>query len=167
MDAVRALLVLERHKTMVNEGLVSLSEALLRRGRVHDVSKYQSDEFFGVVKLKEMVSGVEYDSSEYWEAIRKAEEETGCVSKHFERNRHHPEHFDCPQEEMGFLDIIEMVCDWYGAYLSYHSGGDGDRTFEEGLLQNLGRFGSVLSGEQIWLARQVGIFLMSLRLDDV
>jgi len=59
---------------------------------------------------------------------------------------------------MNFLDVIEMVCDWWGARKGY---GD-SRTWQESFELNFKSKGDILSAEQLWLAREVAAFLGTL-----
>jgi hypothetical protein len=52
---------------------------------------------------------------------------------------------------MGFLDIIEMVCDWRGAYLGYGSQG----TWAENIERQRERYAQWFSAGQWWLIEQV------------
>ena len=56
---------------------------------------------------------------------------------------------------MTFLDVIEMVCDWWGARKGY---GD-SRTWLESVELNFNGKGHLLSREQLWLAHEVAVFL--------
>ncbi len=169
-EDMRTLLLLLKHRSFVSDGLVSIAKALEWRARVHDRSKLNNDEFFGVVQLKDAVSTTEYGTKDYFDAVDRVDKATGCVSKHFERNRHHPEHFEKNGGEMGFLDVIEMVCDWHGAYQSYN-GPDSEISWLDHLRKNIERFRDheVFSGGNVWkmeLALDVGFTLNRMRGDE-
>ncbi len=56
---------------------------------------------------------------------------------------------------MTFLDVIEMVCDWWAARKGY----DDPRPWLESVELNFKAKGKYLSEEQLWLARSVAAFL--------
>jgi hypothetical protein len=56
---------------------------------------------------------------------------------------------------MTFLDVIEMVCDWWGARRGYD---DSRMTWPESVEMNLNSKGKHLSAEQQWLVREVAQF---------
>lgn len=60
---------------------------------------------------------------------------------------------------MSFLDVIEMVCDWWGAGRGY----DSKIPWDQSLEMNLTQKGKYLGPEQMWLAREVARFLAELR----
>jgi hypothetical protein len=57
---------------------------------------------------------------------------------------------------MTFLDIIEMVCDWWGARKGYN---DSRMTWGESVTMNLESKGKYLSEQQKWLVEEVAQFL--------
>ena len=105
--------------------------------------------------------------------------ERATIDLHFLRNSHHPERpklvgeaaeharGDLPDDctywsarmaaNMTFLDVIEMVCDWWGARKGY----DDPRPWSESVKLNLESKGKHLSAEQRWLAESVAYFLAS------
>ena len=123
-DYIKLLLTMHRHRSFVVDGLEQVSDELRRRGRVHDRSKYQFDEFEGFSQINATAREHPYGSKEYEESLNSAKGPDGCITKHFARNSHHPEYFiDHPEhydgiEEMGWLDLIEMVIDWHSAALT-------------------------------------------------
>ena len=114
-DSMKALLTITRHRETVASQLERLADELRQRGRDHDRSKLQLDEFEGYERINAAGREHPYGSPELKKAIR-AEE---CVKLHYARNSHHPEHHYESTEEMSFMDIIEMVIDWYSASVSY------------------------------------------------
>lgn len=127
-DYIKLLLTMHRHRSYVVDGLEQVSDELRRRGRVHDRSKYQFDEFEGFSEINKTAREHPYGSKEYEDSLNSAKTPDGCITKHFVRNSHHPEFFiDNPEhydgiEEMGWLDLIEMVIDWHSAALTYDNG---------------------------------------------
>jgi hypothetical protein len=56
---------------------------------------------------------------------------------------------------MTFLDVIEMVCDWWAARSGYND----SRPWLESVELNFTAKGKYLSEPQLWLAREVAAFL--------
>jgi hypothetical protein len=58
-------------------------------------------------------------------------------------------------DRMTWLDLIEMVCDWRGAYLAYGSQG----TWVENIQRQQARYNGWFTAEQWWLIDQVARFV--------
>jgi hypothetical protein len=86
------------------------SEELIERAKLHDASKFGTEERIPYVWLTEYHrcrrNG---DSFEYPEGI--AERVKLAINHHVTSNRHHPE-FHTDPNDMSDVDMIEMVCDW-------------------------------------------------------
>lgn len=151
-----------RHVTLVTEGLLRIRQDLERRAHVHDVSKFSPEEAPGFVRINATAREHPYGSPEYRAAL-KAERPT--VERHTRNNSHHPEaHRDYDAKvpprhlsgTMGFLDIIEMVCDWRGAWIAYGSQG----TWAENIAKQKERLRpDWLTEAQWWLVEQVAAYL--------
>jgi hypothetical protein len=99
---------LVRHINLVREACLLLGERLMDQGRVdfgrllvargfeHDVSKFY---------------GIEWDWLHAGRDTPKDQLEL-AIKQHTRTNSHHPE-FHGGIENMGELDVAEMVCDWY------------------------------------------------------
>lgn len=146
-DAFGLLRSYSRHRDFVREALGEVIHALSRRALVHDASKMSDDEFAGFSRINAAARINKFGSPEYAESM-KAERPT--INLHFRRNPHHPEFY--PQT---FLDVIEMVCDWWGARKGY---GD-PRPWMESVDLNLAAKGEFLTPDRVWLAREVAAFL--------
>lgn len=174
-DAFGLLRSFLRHRAFVTEGLALVSTAIERRALVHDMSKLMDDEFAGFSRINAAARVHKFGSPEYSEGM---DRERGTIDLHFSRNRHHPERpklmGEAAERERGspddytywtahaaaamtFLDIIEMVCDWWGARKGY----DDSRPWSESVRLNLDAKGKYLSPEQRWLAESVAAFLES------
>ena len=96
----------EDHREKVKDLCFEFAEALKERGLLHDLSK-ETDEIeargFSVVK------SAPYGTQEYVENLENIKE---SVFRHYENNRHHPEHFENGIRGMNLLDLVEMVMDW-------------------------------------------------------
>lgn len=163
-----------RHVAFVRLALHSVSDALERRGLIHDQSKMLDDEFAGFSRINAAARVNKFGSPEYAEGMKR---EQATIDLHFIRNSHHAERPKLMGEAaeaarglpddatywyahsaatMTFLDIIEMVCDWWGAQKGYD---DNKRTWAENVALNLEHKGKYLSSEQIWLVRSVADFI--------
>ena len=97
--------------------LVSIKEkdlafALLQRANIHDNSKLVGPEL-------ELLSSIYGNKDAFIDPNTSLSDyEKLIIEKHWENNRHHPEHFK-NVENMTELDIIEMVCDWYARSLQF------------------------------------------------
>jgi hypothetical protein len=112
------------HKSFVVTACVKMSEyllrdnrmdiaiALLQRANIHDNSKLVGPEL-------ELLSSLFGNQSAFINPnIMLTDSEREIIEKHWENNRHHPEHFN-NMTKMNELDILEMVCDWYARSLQY------------------------------------------------
>ena len=146
-DETKALVTIMRHREIVAGALVLLADQLRERGRVHDRSKLVEDELAGYVRINAVAREHPYGSPEYKESMRSEMGPDGCITKHFARNSHHPEYHD-EALHMGWLDIIEMVIDWYAASQTY-----GTNTFADSVKVQRNRF--AFTEEQWWLIDEV------------
>ena len=127
----------------------------MERAAKHDLSKFEEDEFGGFVKINQVAREHPYGSEEYKNSLRGANKESGCIALHNARNDHHPEHYADPKD-MGFLQIIEMVVDWYSASKTYGQ----SNSFKNSLEIQRKRFDR-FSEEQWWLIEQVAAYISS------
>lgn len=160
-DAIQLIRTMKQHIGFVQEGLLAISQSLQRRGLVHDRSKFSADEFAAFTRINSIAREHPYGSEEYRAGLR---QEKSTIDLHYERNSHHPEHHDLAAshvdgmfraEMMGFLDIIEMVCDWRSAYLAYGSQG----TWEDNVERQRQRYKEWFSPGQWWLIDQVAAYV--------
>jgi Family of unknown function (DUF5662) len=139
-----------RHLQLVRAGLRAVVHDLERRAEIHDLSKMDpAGELPGYVRLSAAASQHAYSSKGYRAAI---EAEAPTVAAHYQANGHHPEHYPYDLSKMGWLDLIEMVADWWSAC---HARGG---TWSESLRIGLERW--EWTPEQRWLIEQVGAFLV-------
>ena len=173
-DAINLLRSYTRHRDYVRLALRRVESALAERREVHDASKLLDDEFSGFSRINKAARVQKFGSPEYAKGMKR---ERGTIDLHFSRNSHHPEHatygapdgsglqgsevveYDCgvSAREQTFLDVIEMVCDWWGAGKGY----DDPRPWRESAALNLEHKGKYLTPEQRWLAEQVVEFFAS------
>lgn len=136
-DSIRALNDILYHNTCVQTNIQKLKHELERRMLNHDKSKLLWSEFEGVIRLKAIARTVEYGSEEYFEGMKQYKP---AIDLHYDRNSHHSENHQSPQD-MGFFDLVEMACDWYGAWQAYKAAGERETiTWEESMEINHKRF---------------------------
>ena len=157
VDAINLLRSYSRHRDFVRLALVRVQHALAERAIAHDASKLTDDEFAGFSRINQAARVNKFGSPEYAEGMRR---ERGVIDLHFSRNTHHPEWpsyqgDEGDRPEISFLDVIEMVCDWWGARKGY----DDPRSWADSVKLNLETKGKFLTPEQRWLAEQVAAFL--------
>ena len=172
-DALGLLRSFLAHRAYLAEGLGLVTSELERRAVVHDLSKLKDDEFAGFSRINAAARVHKFGSPEYAAGM---DAERGTIDLHFSRNRHHPERPKLMGEAaerdrglpddftywtahaaaaMTFLDVIEMVCDWWAARKGY----DDPRPWADSVKLNLDAKGKHLSDAQRWLAESVAAFL--------
>lgn len=113
------LFAITKHKLWVMWYIARACVALVKRGLVHDISKYSRQEapYFeaSLPRMREL----EYGSEEYAAAIKSL---GPALLHHYEHNAHHPEHWNGNIDEMSPLDLIEMLCDWRAAGKRHKTG---------------------------------------------
>lgn len=172
-DAIGLLRSFTAHRAYLGEAVGLVVAALERRAAVHDLSKLKADEFAGFSRINAAARVHKFGSPEYSAGM---DRERPTIDLHFSRNRHHPERpglvGEAAEEKRGlpddftyfsakdaaamtFLDVIEMVCDWWAARKGYDDPGP----WLESVELNFKAKGKYLSEEQLWLARSVAAFL--------
>lgn len=120
------------HKAQVMRFLLKTCWELIKRGIVHDFSKFGSKEAPLFAETVAELRGLTYGTDEYFECLERMKP---AIEHHYKKNSHHPEHYDGTLREMSLLDMIEMLADWKAATLR-HDDGDVLRSIE----QNSDRF---------------------------
>lgn len=172
-DAIGLLRSYIAHRAYLAEAMGLVGADIARRATVHDLSKLRDDEFAGFSRINAIARVNKFGSPEYAESTK---QERTTIDLHFSRNSHHPERprllgeaaeaeRGLPDDhtywtardgaEMTFLDVIEMVCDWWAARKGY---GD-TRPWAESVELNFQSKGKLLNAQQLWLAREVARFL--------
>lgn len=173
VDGVQLLRTYLLHCRYVRRGLSRIERELHERAERHDDSKLMADEFAGFTRINKAARLHPYGSAEYRSGLK---QEKPTIDLHYSRNRHHPEYAKLQGEaaesrrglpddatyweargaaEMTFIDLIEMVCDWRGAYLGYGSQG----TWAENIERQRERYNTRFTPEQWWLVDQVAAFV--------
>lgn len=149
-DQVKLLRTYTHHRALVQVALQRLTQELDRRSLAHDLSKLQADEFDGFARINQIAREHPYGSQEYKDSL---DQEREVIDLHYQRNSHHPEHHRTGQaaEDMGFLDLIEMVCDWWSAWQTYGA----KDSWENAVKKNEARFRPGFTNSQWWLVEQM------------
>ena len=148
-----------KHISCVQEAMLHCVDELRKRLLVHDASKFEQDELIGVARFEQMPEGLEYGSPEYKAEMAKVMEGNNFFELHAARNDHHPEHYDVPEQGvdlgmMGVFPLMEMVCDWAGAHLTYGNTGG----WTASVKTNIDKHN--FSESQQWVIRDIAGFLM-------
>ena len=142
-ESTKVLAALVRHQKHVEANMGQLAAELIRRGHMHDQSKLSPSELDGFVEIHHIAREYPLGTPEYEAAMRDAT----CIKEHFSNNSHHPEYHE-KTEDMGWLDLIEMVLDWKAASDTY-----GHKTVRECLDYQKERHS--FSSDQWWLILQI------------
>lgn len=140
-----------KHKLWVAWYLLKVCLVLVGRAIRHDLSKYGPAEAPYFERVAGKLRGLEYGSEAYKAALA----ELGpALEHHYRVNSHHPEHWSKGVNEMGPLDLIEMMCDWKAAGRRHNTG-----SLEKSLKINKQRFGygPALHKKLEELCREVGL----------
>jgi hypothetical protein len=99
---------------------------LVRRSRVHDLSKLESPEKEIFDEYTPKLKGSTYGSDEYFSFLR---EMKVALDHHYANNDHHPEFYENGIKDMNLLSLVEMLCDWIAA-TKRHADGDIRKSIE-------------------------------------
>jgi hypothetical protein len=175
VDGVQLLRSYLLHCRYVQRGINRVATALHERADSHDDSKLFADEFAGFSRINQAAREHPYGSPEYRAGL---EQEKPTIDLHYSRNSHHPEHGrllgEAAERERGlpddatyweaykpmtFIDLIEMVCDWRGAYLAYGSQG----TWDENMKKQRERYLKRFNAKEWWLIEEVAAFVTDVK----
>lgn len=107
------------HIREVNRNINLVIMELLERAEEHDESKLHSPEVEAFTEVTHQLAGLEYDSPEYRENVKKL---GPALEHHYAKNRHHVPHWRNGISDMNLIDIIEMFCDWKAATKRHNTG---------------------------------------------
>lgn len=102
---------------LMEKGKYELATQLLVRGSEHDNSKFDKDEFRKMSMILKNESKRSFTNA----STQLSPEEEKAIRYHWSHNRHHPEFFDNPSDEMTELDVLEMVCDWFARSIQFNT----------------------------------------------
>ena len=97
------------HKHMLSYYMGLIVKELLDRSIDHDNSKLTPEELDGYVKNGAILDNAVIGTQEYNDTLELMKKYNNI---HYNRNRHHPEHFSNGIDDMNLIDIIEMFSDW-------------------------------------------------------
>mgnify|MGYP000476403024 CR=1 FL=1 len=116
-----------KHIHEVQQCMAAVIRSLVYRSLKHDQSKLESPERELFDEFTPMLKGLTYGSDEYKAALDGLRP---ALEHHYQRNRHHPEHFgELGIRGMTLIDLIEMLCDWKAATMR-HADGDIARSID-------------------------------------
>lgn len=102
-----------QHILDVRANIDTFVTEMLRRGRVHDASKFNQAEKPAFDEAIPLLRGVSYGSSEYDKVVERL---APAFDHHYRSNSHHPEHYGTRGiSGMDLFDLVEMLCDWMAA----------------------------------------------------
>ena len=101
-----------KHIHKVRAYLYQMIEELDNRARLHDQSKLDSPEKETFGEYTPELAKTEYGTPEYEALLEKVRP---AIEHHYANNRHHSEHWPNGINDMTFIDLIEMLCDWKAA----------------------------------------------------
>lgn len=110
----------DKHISYVNTNCQKLANIhpdikseLLKRGYIHDESKYGQSEYVPYVWLTWKYK-IEGEGKKFKYPSKEIEKVVDSAWKiHSQSNSHHPEYHNNPND-MTTVDLAEMVCDWHG-----------------------------------------------------
>lgn len=111
----KAEIITYKHIARVRELLSDFAIELIRRGNVHDASKFLPIELKPLQAMQELIDKegqAEFGSDEY---KRRTDLLGPMIEHHRANNSHHPEFYENGIDGMDLFDIVEMFNDWKAA----------------------------------------------------
>lgn len=99
---------IKSHINRVRQKIYVLINGLNERAINHDKSKLEEPEF-SLWKKMDQEPRYPYGSPEYKDKVKRYSK---LFDMHYEKNPHHPEHFQNGISDMTIIDLAEMMCDW-------------------------------------------------------
>lgn len=97
---------------LLTQGQDEMALEIMKRGFLHDISKLQNDEFYGMAEFA-------YDKDSLKNPKDKiSDEKQNAINLHWNRNEHHPEYWT-DISQMKDIDILELTCDFYSRSLQF------------------------------------------------
>lgn len=104
-----------KHIARVRELLGGFAIEMIRRGDVHDASKF-TDVETGPLHAWQRIVNTEGQAPFGTEAYKRQIEVLGPMLRHhYKHNSHHPEHYENGIDGMDLFDLVEMFFDWKAA----------------------------------------------------
>lgn len=98
----------------IKKGDTKLALEIMDKAFIHDRSKLQEDEFYGMAAYSNDNAGLKDVNINF-----PCEGKMEAIRLHWSRNSHHPEYWGDKLLEMPELDMIEMCCDWYSRSIQF------------------------------------------------
>lgn len=96
-----------RHTKRVGELLTTVVTGLMTRAVLHDESKFSQEEFDSFARETPGLRSMTHGSDEYTAAMERIRP---AIEKHYERNSHHPEHYNVKRcSQCGVKSIDDEV----------------------------------------------------------
>jgi hypothetical protein len=105
------------HVQKVRDNISRFVSDMIRRGEVHDMSKYEDPEkvLLDAIEYQNVNNGyAPFGSPQY---IQNTQILKPMLKHHYSINSHHPQHYPNGVMDMSLMDIVEMFCDWQAAAL--------------------------------------------------
>ena len=109
----------QKHIETVRKYIRFMIDKIDVRGVKHDSSKLETPEVELFAEVTPKLAETTYGSDEYNSFLDKLKP---ALEHHYASNRHHPEHFVNGINDMTFIDLIEMFCDWKASTLRQNDG---------------------------------------------
>jgi hypothetical protein len=109
----------KNHIVMVGRYLSEIIMELYARAAEHDKSKMETPEVEMFDEFTPKLKGMTYGSEEYKQCLAAM---APALAHHYQKNRHHPEHYKNGISGMSLIDLIEMFCDWLAATKRHEDG---------------------------------------------
>jgi hypothetical protein len=108
-----------RHIEAVRNYLNLCIRNILERQESHDQSKLDSPEAEIFDEYTPKLRDCTYGSPEYKQYLK---EMSVALEHHYSVSSHHPEHYAHGVNDMGLMDILEMVIDWKASSMRHNDG---------------------------------------------
>lgn len=92
-------------KYLMGENREEESLELMKRAFLHDISKLNDDEFYGMAKFADDTKALKDPKATI------SDEKQDVINLHWKRNEHHPEFWD-DINKIDKISIMELACDW-------------------------------------------------------
>lgn len=140
------------HVKKVSKYCNMFAEEIIRRGRIHDSSKFFTPEKEIFDEYTPKLKDLAYGSEEYKECL---ENMKVALDHHYANNDHHPEYFSLNYKSrdgkgtpvydglsgMNLFQLVEMFCDWLAAVQRHDDGKELYQKIYDSIYFNQDRFG--------------------------
>lgn len=140
------------HVKKVSKYCNMFAEEMIKRGRVHDSSKFFPPEKEIFDEYTPKLKDLEYGSDEYKICLTNMQV---ALDHHYENNDHHPEYFNLRYKSrdgkgtpvyeglsgMNLFQLSEMFCDWFAAGQRHDDGKSLNEKIMNSICINQERFG--------------------------